>query len=262
MASKKCNWCQDELSLDECNKRFCADCGSKCARECCRCHRPFPSIEKYFCLSSLRCNSCQQTYLKEKEKNKRKQRKARCWQAGNGPPFKKHSFFEMNSSARDGSTTFSGRIESDEEEEEEDEEQGEFNRPVEIEDEEEEEEEENATEEPPPKYRKRPTTKTNVFKKHFPKNLADAIEKSKVVPVVRPRKVPVKSLHPVVVVDADTQTVGKKRKQPDVDSSSVEVKASNDFKKAKKSLITAIIKYSDICTKYSPTKQAHISLGL
>ena len=67
---KKCNWCNTKTKLAP-NKPYCYRCNEGLYRECSRCHRPYPS-EKYFEKNDTRCNSCQEKYLREKEKRQQK----------------------------------------------------------------------------------------------------------------------------------------------------------------------------------------------
>lgn len=66
-----CIWCNEGDQLVN-GKKYCQNCQMSMYKECCRCHRPFPS-EKYFTSHSDRCNSCQKKYLCEK--NSRRKRK-------------------------------------------------------------------------------------------------------------------------------------------------------------------------------------------
>ena len=70
---KRCNWCNQQTKLAP-NKPYCKTCESRLFRVCRRCKKPYPS-EKYFEKNDLRCNSCQEKYLREKEKRQKKNAK-------------------------------------------------------------------------------------------------------------------------------------------------------------------------------------------
>ena len=67
---KRCNWCNQNTKLAP-NKPYCKACSIKIFRECKRCHKPYPE-EKYFEKNENRCNSCQEKYLREREKRLQK----------------------------------------------------------------------------------------------------------------------------------------------------------------------------------------------
>ena len=71
---KPCIWCRSYNKLAQ-GKKYCIKCSQNCFRECKRCHRPFDD-QKYFQKDANRCNSCQTTYLKEKEKRQMKRQNA------------------------------------------------------------------------------------------------------------------------------------------------------------------------------------------
>jgi len=60
---KKCIWCFGECT----NKYYCTDCATKCQKECCRCHKPYPDL-KYFTKNDKRCDSCEGKNINEKMK--------------------------------------------------------------------------------------------------------------------------------------------------------------------------------------------------
>ena len=63
---KACNWCNQTGKLED-NKLHCAKCSRNCYKECRPCHRPFPH-ERLYTKDENRCNTCQDKYLKEREK--------------------------------------------------------------------------------------------------------------------------------------------------------------------------------------------------
>lgn len=67
---KACNWCNQTVKLED-NKPYCGKCSRNCYKECRRCHRPFPH-ERFFTKDENRCNTCQDKYLKEREKRIKK----------------------------------------------------------------------------------------------------------------------------------------------------------------------------------------------
>jgi hypothetical protein len=60
---KACNWCAENIPLVP-DKKYCYSCLASCYKECVRCKKPFPE-EKYFLLSSDRCNTCYRRYKLE-----------------------------------------------------------------------------------------------------------------------------------------------------------------------------------------------------
>ena len=77
---KACNWCNQTVKLED-NKPYCGKCSRNCYKECRRCHRPFPH-ERFFTKDENRCNTCQDKYLKEREKRIQK-RVLQLKEAGN-----------------------------------------------------------------------------------------------------------------------------------------------------------------------------------
>jgi hypothetical protein len=67
---KNCNWCKEYKPLYD-GKPYCKDCAVKMYRECSRCHLPYPE-EKSFTSNDRRCNSCQNKFLKEKERREKR----------------------------------------------------------------------------------------------------------------------------------------------------------------------------------------------
>ena len=67
---KKCNYCNKlrELAF---NKPYCIRCENNMYKECRRCHKPYDD-KKYFTMDTVRCNSCQPKFLKEREKRQKR----------------------------------------------------------------------------------------------------------------------------------------------------------------------------------------------
>ena len=70
--TKKCNWCGKNFIEERVQKKpYCLSCEKKCARECVRCHKPYPDLH-LFNRSPRRCDSCQSTHEKAKSKKNTK----------------------------------------------------------------------------------------------------------------------------------------------------------------------------------------------
>jgi hypothetical protein len=66
-----CNWCGKDKGL---HKYYCSLCEAACERECKTCHKPYPNLKR-FTSDSLRCDSCQKRFLKNKDLRKIQQLK-------------------------------------------------------------------------------------------------------------------------------------------------------------------------------------------
>ena len=66
----KCNWCGSSL-VNSLSNHYCDDCSIHCKRECKTCHKPYPSVKKYFkAVEDERCRSCQNRHEKCKSAQK------------------------------------------------------------------------------------------------------------------------------------------------------------------------------------------------
>lgn len=97
---KGCNYCNRISALVD-NKPYCILCDKKCYRECRRCHRPHDSSD-YFTLDpeGQRCNSCQNKYLKQRNKRiEQQKRKAIASNEAVGEPKAKKASVSHNQDA-------------------------------------------------------------------------------------------------------------------------------------------------------------------
>lgn len=71
----ECNWCKKDFPAGP--KPYCDRCAKKCQKECGRCHRPFPNLSRFESEKSVRCITCQKSYLTEKERRLNKKEGAK-----------------------------------------------------------------------------------------------------------------------------------------------------------------------------------------